>query len=250
MYLQRDCPSGIRFLAAVKQGNGLKPSARAAGIGIGIGYRWLRESFSALREQSVAVAAAQVQLGFHSPMVLEWEARRVVGGRRHHLSVEAAVEDMFWGAFLGGANVNTACVLAGVGRSTGYRWWRIRFDAMRQEGKSVRVVARALRVSAVQAQSWDAERRQAVVRSSREHDAAERRAVRESARYAEKLAQERAPRFGRAAARHAVLGVDAFRVEQYCGVQTARCEQTHRRSHPATPPAPDRYRGGETAVGR
>jgi len=33
MYLQRDCPMGIRFLAAVKDGGGLKPSARAAGVG-------------------------------------------------------------------------------------------------------------------------------------------------------------------------------------------------------------------------
>ena len=33
MYLSSTSPAGIRFLASIKQGNGLKPSARAAGIG-------------------------------------------------------------------------------------------------------------------------------------------------------------------------------------------------------------------------
>jgi len=194
MHLRRDCPSGIRFLAAVKQGHGLKPSSRAAGVGKETGYRWLRESFTALREQGLDVAAAQAELGFQSPMVLEWEALRVVGGRHHHLSVDVAIENAFWRSFLGGADLDAACVLAGVGRSTGYRWWRSRFEAMRQEGMSVRVVVRALRVSVVRARRWDAERRQATVRSGRERGAAERRAVRGSARYAEALLQGRAAR--------------------------------------------------------
>jgi hypothetical protein len=49
MYLRSDSAAGVRFLAAVKEGRGLKPSARAAGIGMATGYRWLRESFVALR---------------------------------------------------------------------------------------------------------------------------------------------------------------------------------------------------------
>lgn len=194
MHLQRDCPSGIRFLAAVKQGHGLKPSARAAGVGKETGYRWLRESFTALRQQGLSVDAAQAELGFHSPVVQNWEAQRAAGTRRHHLVVDASVEDAFRRSFLGGAGLEAACVLAGMGRSTGYRWWRARFEALRQEGVSVRAAARKLRISPVQARTWDAQRRQAMVRTGCERDAAERRAVRESARYAEKLMQGRAPR--------------------------------------------------------
>ncbi len=33
MYLQRDCAVGVRFLSAVKEERGLKPAARAAGVG-------------------------------------------------------------------------------------------------------------------------------------------------------------------------------------------------------------------------
>jgi hypothetical protein len=51
MYLRSDSAAGVRFLAAVKEGRDLKPSARAAGIGKATGYRWLRESFVALRGQ-------------------------------------------------------------------------------------------------------------------------------------------------------------------------------------------------------
>lgn len=54
MYLQRDSAAGVRFLTAVKDGRGIKPSARAAGIGKQTGYRWLRESFVALRSQELA----------------------------------------------------------------------------------------------------------------------------------------------------------------------------------------------------
>ena len=194
MHLLRDCPAGIRFLAAVKEGRGLKPSARAAGVGKETGYRWLRESFAALRQQGLSVTAAQAELGFNSPMVLEWEAQRVIGERRHHLAVDSAIEDAFWRCFLGGAELDAACVSAGVGRSTGYRWWHVRFEALREEGVSVRAVARELRIPPKRAQTWEAERRQATVRNERERGAAERLAVRQSARYAEALMQGRAPR--------------------------------------------------------
>jgi hypothetical protein len=49
MYLHRESAAGVRFLGAVQEGRGLKPSARAAGIGKETGYRWLREAFLALR---------------------------------------------------------------------------------------------------------------------------------------------------------------------------------------------------------
>jgi IS30 family transposase len=88
MYLRSDSAAGVRFLAAVKEGRGLKPSARAAGIGKTTGYRWLRESFVALRGQGFSVEAAQAELGFCSPLMLEWEKQRLARPRegRHHLA--------------------------------------------------------------------------------------------------------------------------------------------------------------------
>ena len=47
MYLRSDSAAGVRFLASVREERGIKPSARAAGVGTATGYRWLRESFLA-----------------------------------------------------------------------------------------------------------------------------------------------------------------------------------------------------------
>lgn len=196
MYLRSDSAAGVRFLAAVKEGRGLKPSARAAGIGKATGYRWLRESFVALRGQGFSVEAAQAELGFCSPLMLEWEEQRLARPRegRHHLAVGADVEDAFWRCFLAGGRLDVALRAAGVGRSTGYRWWRARFLARREQGLTVRAAARELRVPPARARTWEDERRQAAERAGRERDAAERRAVRASARHAELLMAGRAPR--------------------------------------------------------
>ena len=42
MYLRSDSVAGVRFLASMAEGRGVKPSARAAGVGKETGYRWLR----------------------------------------------------------------------------------------------------------------------------------------------------------------------------------------------------------------
>ena len=60
MHLQRDSAVGVRFLAAVKEGRGLKRSARAAGVGKETGYRWLRESFLLLHAFGIRGAAVRV----------------------------------------------------------------------------------------------------------------------------------------------------------------------------------------------
>lgn len=98
MHLQRDSAAGIRFLAAVKEGRGLKPSARAAGVGKETGYRWLRESFVALRDQGLSIEASWAEPGYWSSLMLEWEQQRLVRARggRHHLAVGAQVEHAFW----------------------------------------------------------------------------------------------------------------------------------------------------------
>jgi len=58
MYLSSSSPTGVRFLASIKQGNGLKPSARAVGIDKEIGYRWLRESYLRFRWSSTGKGLA------------------------------------------------------------------------------------------------------------------------------------------------------------------------------------------------
>ncbi len=112
----------------------------------------------------------------------------------HHLAVGADVEDAFWRCFLAGGRLDVALRAAGVGRSAGYRWWRARFLARREQGLTARAAARELRVPPARARTWEDERRQAAERASRERDAAERRAVRESARHAGLLMARRAPR--------------------------------------------------------
>jgi transposase len=55
----------------MREGRGLKPAARAAGVGKATGYRWLREAFLALREDGFSVEDAQAELGYYSVRVLE-----------------------------------------------------------------------------------------------------------------------------------------------------------------------------------
>lgn len=58
--------AGVRFLASIKEGRGLKPSAREAGIDKEVGYRWLRERYLDLRRDGKTPAestAFYVRLG-------------------------------------------------------------------------------------------------------------------------------------------------------------------------------------------
>lgn len=194
MHLRSDSAAGVWFLASMREGRGLKPSARAAGVGKETGYRWLRESFVALRDGGLTAAEAQVALGHFSPMVSRWDEQRAARGdgwRRHHLAVDASVEDTFWVLFDGGEGLEVARRAAGVGHSTAYRWWQRRFMTLRDEGVAPRVAARRLRVPQGRASVWEAERRQARQIARRERAAADRRAVRCSAHHVELLLQPR-----------------------------------------------------------
>jgi transposase, IS30 family len=104
MYLRSDSAAGVRFLSAVQEGRGLKPSARAAGVGKATGYRWLREAFLALRDSGCSVEDAQAELGYFSALALVWDQQRLTAPsrRRHHLAVDQTTEDEFWRSFLGG----------------------------------------------------------------------------------------------------------------------------------------------------
>lgn len=195
MYLQRDSAIGVRFLAAVKEGRGLKPSARAAGIGKQTGYRWLREAFVGLRGQGVTVVAAQTELGYFSPLTAEWDQQRLARrDGRHHLAVGVEVEETFWRFLLTGASLDAARRAAGIGRATAYRWWQARFCRLREQGVAVPAAARELRVPPARARAWDSERRRAGERARQRHDAHERHAIRDSVRYVEELTRGRAPR--------------------------------------------------------
>jgi hypothetical protein len=66
MYLSSSSAAGIRFLASVKHGYGLKPSARHAGIDKEVGYRWLREEYLRLRRDGKNPSEASAELGFTS----------------------------------------------------------------------------------------------------------------------------------------------------------------------------------------
>jgi len=86
--LRSDSAAGVRFLASVREGRGVKPSARAAGVGKETGYRWLREAFLLLRERGVSAIDAQAELGHVTPLALVWEQSHAgsAGSDRHHLA--------------------------------------------------------------------------------------------------------------------------------------------------------------------
>jgi hypothetical protein len=63
MGLRWDSVAGVRFLAAVHEGRGIKPAARSVGIHPDSGYRLLRRAFLTLRSQGLDAQAAQSDLG-------------------------------------------------------------------------------------------------------------------------------------------------------------------------------------------
>jgi hypothetical protein len=74
MGLRSDSVAGVRFLAAVREGRGIKPAVRSVGVHPWTGYRWLREAFLAHRCNGLSAAAAQSELGFFTAKALLWEA--------------------------------------------------------------------------------------------------------------------------------------------------------------------------------
>ena len=137
MYLSSSSAAGIRFLASVKHGHGLKPSARHAGIDKEVGYRWLREEYLRLRRNGKTPSETTAELGFTTSRLVAWEADVGQVKDRHHLRVERDEEAKFWAAFDRGKSLGEAAKAAGVSRSTGYRWMHNRFDQLRQSKVTV-----------------------------------------------------------------------------------------------------------------
>ena len=147
MYLSSASAAGVRFLAAIKEGRGLKRSAREAGINKEVGYRWLRERYLVLRRAGKTMVEATAELGLTTSRLLAWEADVTRDTDRHHLRVEVHAEDAFWAAFDRGLRIDFAAGAAGVSRSTGYRWINKRFDQLRQAGLTVPACQARLRLT-------------------------------------------------------------------------------------------------------
>ena len=96
MYLRSTSAAGVRFLAAIKEGRGLKRSAREAGVSKTIGYRWLRERYLGLRREGNSMVEVTAELGFTTAKMLAWEADVTRDTDRHHLRVDVRAEDAFW----------------------------------------------------------------------------------------------------------------------------------------------------------
>src|ERR1035437_4911445 len=138
MAFRSDSVAGVRFLAAVHEGRGIKPAARSVGVHPWTGYRWLREAFLALRSNGLDAEAAQGDLGCLTAKAQVWEEEFLagLGDGRHHLRVQVEVEDIFWANYDQGGSLSTASALAGVSRPTGYRWLQAPFTALCDSGMS------------------------------------------------------------------------------------------------------------------
>ncbi len=191
MRLDKSSPTGLRLFSSLRSGRSLTKSARAAGVGKRPAQRWIREEFNELRDAGLSVLEAQKLLGFASSLMPAWDHARLVSDSRHHLQRPIEVESAFWSAFESGASLRVAMGLAGVGRSTGYRWMHRRFLQLREDQVPVRAAALALRLDADRAARWEAERHRALVGAERAGRAAQHDAVLTAARHVQALLQPR-----------------------------------------------------------
>ena len=184
MFRSSSSPAGVRFLASIKEGRGLKPSARDAGIDKEVGYRWLREQYLLLRREGKPPAEVTAELGFTTSRLLAWEADVDRGDDRHHLSVDVDEETAFWESFSDGQGTDSSAAIAGVSRSTGYRWINTRFDQLRDKGVSLRRCRTQLRLTDERARDLENRRLTRSRTDAAAARAAQREAVSESAGYA------------------------------------------------------------------
>jgi IS30 family transposase len=185
MYLSSASAAGVRFLAAIKEGHGLKRSAREAGIDKEVGYRWLRERYLVLRRAGKTMVEASAELGLTTSRLLAWEADVTRDTDRHHLRVDVRAEDAFWVALDRGLRMDVAAGAAGVSRSTGYRWINKRFDQLRQAGLTVRACQERLRLTGSAANVLERRRLARVHATAKAARKAQHEAVVSSNRYAD-----------------------------------------------------------------
>lgn len=179
MYRSSTSAAGVRFLSSIKEGRGLKRSAREAGVDKEVGYRWLRECYLRHRRDGVPAAEVEALLSFSSVRVAAWEAG-VGNNERHHLRVDVSVETVFWGAYESGLDVAAAAGFAGVSRST--------FDELRATGVGRRKVQRLLRLTDRTTAQAEQRRRDRLLAERRAALTARREALRSSRRFADQAA--------------------------------------------------------------
>jgi len=185
MYLSLSSPATVRLLAAIKSGEGIKKSARMAGIPSSSVYRLLRDRYLQLRRAGMSGREAVAEMGVRSSRVEAWEAQLAHPRLRHQRAHPAEIEDRFWAAFQAGMTAAAASRAAGIPHVTGQRWVQRRFDQLR--GDRVRVVecARRLRLRARRAEAFEAQR-VAWLRARKSEDAqAQRNALFTSGLHAE-----------------------------------------------------------------
>jgi IS30 family transposase len=229
MYLRSTSAAGVRFLAAIKEGRGLKRSAREAGVSKTIGYRWLRERYLGLRREGNSVVEATAELGFTTAKMLAWEADVTRDTDRHHLRVDVRAEDAFWVAFDRGQRMDLAAAVAGVSRSTGYRWIIKRFDRLRQDGLTVRACQERLRLTDSAAEVCERRRVARVQVTAKETRAAQHEAVVSSNRYADQASGALPSRAEKRRAERAVKYWQLMR-EGFSNAEACRLLGMHRRT--------------------
>jgi IS30 family transposase len=187
MYLSSSSPTGVRFLTSIKQGNSLSSSVRVSGIHKEVGYRWLREKYLQLRRDGSGPAEAAMSLGFTTSRLTAWEAAVSKTTGRHHLQVNLEVESVFWEAFDRGQSPTQSALVAGVGRTTGYRWLQIRFDQLRSQKATLKRCQALLRLSDQRCRNFERERLVLLAKRHNAAAAAQNAALLSSGRYADRL---------------------------------------------------------------
>ncbi|WP_284976285.1 IS30 family transposase [Arthrobacter sp. efr-133-TYG-104] len=192
MYQHFDSPTGVRFLAFVKEGKSFRESVRLAGIGKETGYRWLRDEYLQYRSEGLDHVAAQKELGFISRNAEKWNERFLSGTGRHHFQVDPAVEETFWSSYSTGMSVLSAAASAGVKHTTGYRWVYRRFITLRSRLPLTEVV-RALRLSPGTSVRWEIQRKEELKAEKARQQKAERDAIGTARIVAERVAAPWSP---------------------------------------------------------
>ncbi len=187
MYLSSSSPAGIRFLASIKQGNGLKPTARAAGIDKEVGYCWLRESYLRLRRDGLSPAGATAAIGFTTSRLPAWEAAVSGDTGRHHLQASIEDEAIFWATFEGGNSLEQSGLASGVSSSTAYRWLHVRFNQFRDSKVTLKRCRALLRLTDQRCRSFERERLARLAKERNAAAAAQHAAVLSSNRYADQV---------------------------------------------------------------
>lgn len=192
MFLSPSSPTAIRFYAAIKGGTGLKAASRLVGIHHSVGDRLLRLAYLERRHAGLSMIDAVTDLGYHPSRATVWEAH-LEKDDRHHLSVDAVVEDRFWAAFIGGTHPSEAAKEVGVSRTTAGRWVQARFSRLREEGATVRRAKTELRLTENRAHEFEERRLAGHRRTARRETAAQRSAVAGASDHADAVLREARP---------------------------------------------------------